>query len=214
MERLLYCCSLPYRQLGRLECADVDVKCVILGDADSHKSDFMKELATEESPPNIKKDGKSMVLEAIKINAKIEGKQVCMALWDTPDTHAARVRIFPGTDAYILCFSVVSHASLEKMRSEYYRDIMKHDRQAPIILVGTRVELREDKDVSVALAERSQLPISRRHAEDVAQELGAEAYFECSLKHNPKIITDVLGEAVRCGMLSQSTREESSCTVQ
>mmetsp|Transcript_8782 Transcript_8782/g.13508 ORF Transcript_8782/g.13508 Transcript_8782/m.13508 type:complete len:211 (-) Transcript_8782:336-968(-) len=207
-----FCCSIPYEKSSDAE--NTDVKCVILGDLDSAKGDLIRAFTTEECPPSLNTEGKKRVLEAIKITATIDGETIRMTLWDTPDVDAARTRIFPGTDVFLLCFSVGSHSSLEQMRYKFYQEVVTHDQQAPIIIVGTRTELRDDKELVAALAERSQLPITRSHAEGVAEELGAEAYFECSVKRDPQIVTEVFGEAARCGMMSRATTETSKCTIQ
>ena len=50
----------------------------------------------------------------------------------------------------------------------------------PFILVGTKLDLRDDQDAVKRLAERRQTPISFSEAQGLATELDAYRYLECS----------------------------------
>lgn len=50
----------------------------------------------------------------------------------------------------------------------------------PFILVGTKLDLRDDQDACKRLAERRQTPISFSEAQGLATELEAYRYLECS----------------------------------
>ena len=47
-------------------------------------------------------------------------------------------------DVFLICFSVVDPTSLENVRSKWYPEISHHAPDVPIILVGTKVDLRND----------------------------------------------------------------------
>lgn len=50
----------------------------------------------------------------------------------------------------------------------------------PFILVGTKLDLRDDQDACKRLAERRQTPISFSEAQGLASDLAAYRYLECS----------------------------------
>ena len=50
----------------------------------------------------------------------------------------------------------------------------------PFILVGTKLDLRDDQDAVKRLAERRQTPISFSEAQGLASDLDAYRYLECS----------------------------------
>ena len=47
-------------------------------------------------------------------------------------------------DVFLICFSVVDPTSLENVRSKWYPEISHHAPDVPIILVGTKLDLRND----------------------------------------------------------------------
>ncbi|CAM9871025.1 unnamed protein product, partial [Ectocarpus sp. 12 AP-2014] len=67
----------------------------------------------------------------------------------------------------------------------------------PFILVGTKLDLRDDQDACKRLAERRQTPISFSEAQALASELDAYRYLECSAltQHGLKQVFD---GAIRC----------------
>lgn len=61
----------------------------------------------------------------------------------------------------------------------------------PFILVGTKLDLRDDQDAVKRLAERRQTPISFSEAQGLASDLDAYRYLECSAltQHGLKQVT-------------------------
>ena len=52
--------------------------------------------------------------------------------------------------------------------------------QAPFILVGTKLDLRDDPDTLAELSLRRDMPVTREEGAAAAKQLGAAAYLECS----------------------------------
>lgn len=59
---------------------------------------------------------------------------------------------FPGTDVFLVCFSVVRPTSLYNVRDKWLPEVRKYLPKVPIVLVGTQIDLRTDLDVLVDLA--------------------------------------------------------------
>ena len=51
---------------------------------------------------------------------------------------------YPQTDVFLICFSVVNPTSFENVRAKWYSEIKYYCPDTPIILVGTKVDLRDD----------------------------------------------------------------------
>ncbi len=77
-----------------------------------------------------------------------EGKPIKFIPFDTPgqeDYDRLRPLSYSDTDVLLVCFSLVSHASFENVRAKWFPEVRHHCPNVPIILVGTQLDLREDK---------------------------------------------------------------------
>ena len=54
----------------------------------------------------------------------------------------------------MICFSLTSPASYENVRAKWYPEVSHHCPNTPIILVGTKVDLRDDKETVEKLKEK------------------------------------------------------------
>merc|ERR1712004_347712 len=87
---------------------------------------------------------------------------------------------YPQTDVFLICFSLVNPASFENVRAKWYPEVRHHCPQVPIILVGTKVDLREDKESIEKLKEKRLAPITYPQGLSMAKDVGAVKYLECS----------------------------------
>ena len=63
-------------------------------------------------------------------------------------------------DVFLICFSLVNPASFENVRAKWVLEARHHCPQVPIILVGTKLDLREDKETIDKLKETRLAPIT------------------------------------------------------
>ena len=96
------------------------------------------------------------------------------------DFDSLRPLCYPNTDVFLLCFSVVSPTSFHNINDKWLHEIRKHCPKAPIILVGTQCDLRNDVKVLIELAHYNERPVTENEAHTRAQNIGALAYVECS----------------------------------
>ena len=134
----------------------------------------------------------------------------------------------------MICFSLVSPTSFENCRSKWYPEVRHHCPNVPLILVGTKQDLREDKETIEKLKLKSQAPITypQVHSQITVQdslcvftiifnfqglamgkEMGAVKYVECSAL-TQKGLKTVYDEAIRA-VLSPPKKEkkERQCAV-
>jgi small GTP-binding protein len=104
-------------------------------------------------------------------------------LWDTAgqeDYDRLRPLSYPHTDAFLVCFSLVAPQSLNNIRSKWYPEVSHHCPGTPIILVGNKMDCRDDKEVVEALRCKGKAPVSTEEGLTLAKEIGAAAYIESS----------------------------------
>ncbi|PIK45861.1 putative ras-related C3 botulinum toxin substrate 1-like, partial [Apostichopus japonicus] len=89
-----------------------------------------------------------------------------------------------------------SPASYENVRTKWYPEVSHHCPSTPIILVGTKLDLRDDKETMNKLSERSLRPIAYPQGLQMQKEIHAVKYLECSAL-TQKGLKTVFDEAIR-----------------
>ncbi len=80
----------------------------------------------------------------------VDGQPIMINLWDTAgqeDFDRLRPLSYPQSDVILMCFSVISPASLENVYAKWYPEVHHYIPDVPIVLVGTKVDVRSDKDM-------------------------------------------------------------------
>jgi len=171
-----------------------NVKCVVVGDGAVGKTSLLISYTENRFPV----DYVPTVFDNFTTGVEVDGKLINFALWDTAgqeEYSRLRALSYPETDVFLLCFSVVSPASFDNIKTKWYPEINHHCPGAKCILVGTKIDLREDK-ATVESMKNEKLP-SFDMGKRLAQEIGAECYLECSaLTQNG--LKKVFEEAIRC----------------
>lgn len=82
------------------------------------------------------------------------------------------------------------------LRSQWYPEIEHHAPNVPIILVGTKLDLREDPATLESLRQKRMEPVSYDQALVVAKDIRAHKYLECSAL-TQRNLKSVFDEAIR-----------------
>lgn len=115
----------------------------------------------------------------------VDGKRVALALWDTAgqeDYDRLRPLSYPDTNVLLVCFAIDSPDSLDNVKEKWYAEVLHYCNGVPIILVGCKVDLRDDPRTIEMLQRTSQRPVTTEEGRAVASKIGAVEYFECSAR--------------------------------
>lgn len=129
----------------------------------------------------------------------VDGKPIHLGLWDTAgqeDYDRLRPLSYPQTDVFLIAFSIVNPASFENVRAKWFPEVSHHCPNTPIVLTGTKLDLRDDVDTIEKLSAKKQAPISYEQGMQMAKEIGAVKYMECSAL-TQKGLKAVFDEAIR-----------------
>ena len=154
-----------------------NVKCVVVGDGAVGKTSLLISYTENRFPV----DYVPTVFDNFTTGVEVDGKLINFALWDTAgqeEYSRLRALSYPETDVFLLCFSVVSLPSFENIKSKWHPEIIHHCPEATTMLVGTKIDLREDKETLESL-KGEKLP-THDNGTALAKEIGAKMYLECS----------------------------------
>ena len=117
---------------------------------------------------------------------EVKGRQFELALWDASSCEGYDDSYLPlfcqGADAFLLCFSIDTPASLESVLYGWDPQIKRFwEGNVPRFLVGCKKELRDDEETIRRLEGQGQLPVSAEQGKEAARAIRA-TYFECSSK--------------------------------
>jgi len=138
------------------------------------------------------------VFDNFSVIEDVDGRLVNIILWDTAgqeDYKQLRTTTYGNTDIFLLCFSVVHPSSYDNIKW-WLMELKKHCPDAPLVLVGTKVDMREDPEVLKNLEANGEKPVSKKQGMRKAKEIKARTYVECSAKDTDSV-THVFQEAVR-----------------
>ncbi|KAK7584019.1 hypothetical protein V9T40_004982 [Parthenolecanium corni] len=171
------------------------IKCVVVGDGAVGKTCMLISYTTDSFPGEYV----PTVFDNYSAPMVVDGIPVSLGLWDTAgqeDYDRLRPLSYPQTDVFLICFSVASPSSFENVISKWYPEIKHHCPDAPLILVATKIDLREDTETLATLAEQNLSCIKREHGQKLANKIRAVKYMECSAL-TQRGLRQVFDEAVR-----------------
>ena len=123
---------------------EMEIKLVVVGDGAVGKTCMLYSYSKDEFPT----DYIPTVFDTYSVDLVVDMKSVRLNLWDTAgqeDYERLRPLSYPGTDVFLVCFSLVNKTSLHNVESQWVPELRGNDKwkRAPIILVGTKKDLRD-----------------------------------------------------------------------
>ncbi|KRX19413.1 Ras-related C3 botulinum toxin substrate 1 [Trichinella nelsoni] len=187
------------------------IKCVVVGDGTVGKTCMLISYTTDSFP----QEYVPTVFDNYSAPLTVDGMTVMLGLWDTAgqeDYDRLRPLSYPQTDVFILCFSLVSPVSFDNVTSKWFPELRHHCPDTPILLVGTKLDLRDDQQIIKNLADQGLSPITRSQGNKLAQKLHAIKYMECSALTQENL-RQVFDEAVRAVLRPQPAKSKRRCSV-
>jgi len=189
-----------------------NIKCVVVGDGAVGKTCLLISYTTNAFPGEYI----PTVFDNYSANVMVDGKPINLGLWDTAgqeDYDRLRPLSYPQTDVFLVCFSVISRASFENVSAKWNPEISHHAPGTPIILVGTKADLRNDAKMKENLAAKGSSMVTKEEAEQMAKKIGAKKFLECSALSQEGLKT-VFDEAIRAVLAPKPVEKKSKgCNV-
>ncbi|XP_016018844.2 rho-related GTP-binding protein RhoU [Rousettus aegyptiacus] len=182
------------------------VKCVLVGDGAVGKTSLVVSYTTNGYPTEYI----PTAFDNFSAVVSVDGRPVRLQLCDTAgqdEFDRLRPLCYASADVFLLCFSVVGPSSFQNVGEKWVPEIRGHCPRAPIILVGTQSDLREDVKVLIELDKGKEKPVPEEAAQLCAQEVKAACYIECSAL-TQKNLKEVFDAAIVTAMQASDARQQ------
>ncbi|KAJ6500665.1 small GTPase Cdc42 [Mycena sanguinolenta] len=169
-------------------------KLIVLGDWGVGKTSLIISFTTKEFPG----DYCVTLFDHSALSVKLGEETHWLWIFDTgggEDYDRLRPLSYPQTDVFVICFCVTKRASFKTVRTKWVPEIRHHLPDCPFLLVATQIDLRNDAETVKKLAERKERPVTFKQGEQLAHEMGAAKYLECSAR-TLKGVDDVFEQAL------------------
>jgi Ras-related C3 botulinum toxin substrate 1 len=188
-----------------------NLKCVVVGDGAVGKTCLLISYTTNAFPSEYI----PTVFDNYSANVMVDGKPINLGLWDTAgqeDYDRLRQLSYPQTDVFLVCFSVIAESSLQNVKKKWIPEIHHHAPNVPIILVGTKADLRKDEGMKQDLAKDGRAMVTTKAAEDMSCDIGAAMYIECSAMTQDNL-KEVFDQAIRAAQAPKKKTKKGGCTI-
>lgn len=182
------------------------IKCVVVGDGAVGKTCLLISYTNNSFPGQYV----PTVFDNYTTNVRVNSQVVSLGLWDTAgqeDYDRLRPLSYPATHVFLVCFSLVQPSSFENVKNKWLPELRNYCPGVPFILVGTKLDLRNDPEHLAEMEERKLgAPITFAEGQHLANELGAYKYLECSALQQTGL-KKVFDEVITC-YIKERTRPQ------
>lgn len=188
-----------------------NIKCVVVGDGAVGKTCLLISFTTNAFP----KEYVPTVFDNYSAQVFVDSKTVNLNLWDTAgqeEYDRLRTLSYPQTNIFIICFSVTSSSSFENVKLKWHPEVFEHCPNVPIILVGTKKDLRDDPEELKKLKKKSLSVVSQQQGAALARQIQARKYMECSALSQDGV-KEVFTEAARIFLHPKQPSSKKSCVL-
>eukprot|EP01129_Flabellula_baltica_P003845 TRINITY_DN13575_c0_g1_i1.p1 TRINITY_DN13575_c0_g1~~TRINITY_DN13575_c0_g1_i1.p1 ORF type:complete len:218 (-),score=52.14 TRINITY_DN13575_c0_g1_i1:224-841(-) len=176
-----------------------DIKVMVIGDTAVGKTCLLISYTSNSFPTG----HIPTVFDNYSANALVGGEAIKLGLWDTAGSQEfkdLRPLSYPGTDVFIICFSLTDPDSLAAVTDMWYPEIVECGLQeTPIVLVGTKLDLRNSGQADNC--------VTKKQGEAKLREIEGTAYIECS-SLTQENVSEVFEMCIRCVLMPETIGEE------
>ncbi|GCE98256.1 Rho GTPase [Zygosaccharomyces mellis] len=187
------------------------LKCVVVGDGAVGKTCLLISYTTNQFPA----DYVPTVFDNYAVTVMIGDEPYTLGLFDTAgqeDYDRLRPLSYPSTDVFLVCFSVISPPSFENVKEKWFPEVHHHCPGVPCLIVGTQVDLRDDKVIIEKLQRQRLRPISQAEGERLSREIRAVKYVECSAL-TQRGLKNVFDEAIVAALEPPVIKKSKKCII-
>ncbi|XBW36392.1 hypothetical protein QEN19_001972 [Hanseniaspora menglaensis] len=187
------------------------LKCVVVGDGAVGKTCLLISYTTNQFPA----DYIPTVFDNYAVTVMIGDEPYTLGLFDTAgqeDYDRLRPLSYPSTDVFLVCFSVISPPSFENVKEKWFPEVHHHCPGVPCLIVGTQVDLRDDKVILEKLQRQRLRPITKDQGDRLARELKAVKYVECSAL-TQRGLKNVFDEAIVAALEPPVIKKSKKCVI-
>jgi small GTP-binding protein len=187
------------------------LKCVALGDGAVGKTCALISYTSNCFPDMYT----ATVFDNYAANVMVDGRVCTINLWDTAgqeDYDRLRPLSYPQTDVFLMFYSVISPDSYENIKQKWFPEIQHYCKEVPVILVGTKIDCRHDQSLHYHLAMQGKSMVSTEKGQELAKEIGAAAFVECSAL-TQEGLKEVFDQAIQQGIKYQNkdAKQPTTC---
>ena len=186
------------------------IKCVVVGDGGVGKTCLLITYSKDEFPSEYI----PTIFDNYSVTVSIKEESYKLELFDTAGQEAydrLRPLSYPNTSVFLVCFNIIHPPSFGNVQEKWVPEIKHHCPNIPFLLVGTQVDLRNDEATQLKLAKTKEKPVSKEEGKEMAKNLGAAKYLECSAltREGFKNVFDkVILHHLDCGKTNVKKREQ------
>ena len=186
------------------------IKCVVVGDGAVGKTCLLISYSTNTFP----KEYVPTVFDNYAVTVEIGSEPYTIGLFDTAgqeDYDKLRPLTYPGTDVFLVCFSITNPSSLANVEEKWVPELQKlGPEHVPYLLIGTQKDLRNDRETIAKLAKRKEKPVATEQGEIAAKKIKACKYLECSAL-TQEGLKEVFDEAIIIALDPPKPPSKSKC---
>lgn len=185
-----------------------NIKCVVVGDGAVGKTCLLISYTTNAFPGEYI----PTVFDNYSANVMVDGNPINLGLWDTAgqeDYDRLRPLSYPQTDIFLICYAITSPTSFDNVSSKWHPEINHHAPGVPIILVGTKCDLRDDEETVSKLNKKGMAPITSDQGLAKSQFIKAKMHMECSAL-TQEGLKKVFDEAIRLAIAQHNPVKRKS----
>ena len=161
--------------------SDCSIKIVIVGDGAVGKTSLLVSYSENRFP----EDYQPSVFDNYAANVLFEDQIISLQLWDTAgqsDYDRLRPLSYPETNCFILAYSSINPVSFANAETKWYPELRYYCPDTPIVLVATKIDLREDEETLKKLSIKEQSPVTYQMGTSLKNSVGAYDFVEASAK--------------------------------
>lgn len=184
------------------------IKLVVVGDGAVGKTCLLISYANNRFPDEYV----PTVFDNYVVNITAGEETIELGLWDTAgqeEYDRLRPLSYANANVFLICFNVVNPVSFENVTSKWYPEIIHFCPDVPLILVGTKTDLRNDSETIEKLKKQGQNPVTPEQGADLAKKIKAVKFLECSAFTGDNLKT-VFDEAVKAVLFAGGRRKKGS----